>query len=98
MAEVEAGENAVELVVQDAVQVVLPLKGLFDAQKELQRLQKQKGKLEKDLAGLAGRLNNPKFIESAPEKVVKEAQTQAAELEEQLSLVADKIAQAEALL
>ena len=39
--------------------------GLFDVAKELARLGKQKAKLEKDLAGINGKLNNPKFIEKA---------------------------------
>lgn len=96
--EADGGEGAVELVVQDGVQAVLPLKGLFDAAKEAARLRKQRGKLEKELAGLSGRLSNPKFVEGAPEAVVAEVRGQAKELAEQLELVDGKIAQAEALL
>jgi valyl-tRNA synthetase len=94
----DGGEGAVELVVQEGVQAVLPLKGLFDAAKEVARLQKQRGKLAKEFAGLSGRLNNPKFVEGAPEHVVAEVRSQAKDLKEQLELVDSKIAQAEALL
>ena len=95
---VDAGEGAVELVVQDGVQVVLPLKGLFDAAKELARLEKQRGKVEKELLGLQGRLNNQKFLDGAPEKVVAEAKEQASELEKQMAAIDSKVAQAESLL
>lgn len=96
--EVRAGEGAVELVVQDGLQAVLPLKGLFDAEKEVARLEKQRGKLQKDLGGLEGRLGNAKFVDSAPEKVVAETRAQAAALGEQLAAIEEKVAQARAML
>jgi valyl-tRNA synthetase len=46
--------------------------GLFDAQKEAERLRKQQAKLEKEVAGLAGRLSNPRFLENAQAQVVDE--------------------------
>ena len=51
----------------------IPLEGLIDVQAEIDRLEKTLQKLGKELGGLRGRLNNPKFIESAPEEVVTEA-------------------------
>ena len=96
--EVQAGAGAVELVVQDGLQAVLPLKGLFDAEKEVARLERQRGKLQKDLGGLEGRLKNEKFVESAPEKVVAETREQAGALREQLAVLEGKVAQARAML
>jgi len=52
----------------------LPLEGLIDIDEEKSRLQKSLDKLAKEIGGLKGRLNNPKFIESAPDDVVAEAQ------------------------
>ena len=50
----------------------LPLADIIiDAEKE--RLEKSLGKLAKELGGLRGRLNNPKFVASAPDEVVEEA-------------------------
>ena len=40
-------------------------------------------KLEKEIGGLRGRLNNPKFVESAPEDVVAEARENLALREEE---------------
>jgi valyl-tRNA synthetase len=95
--EANVGEGDVQLVVQDDVQVVLPLKGLFDVQKELNRLERQKGKLQKSFQGLQARLSNPKFVESAPEKVVQESRALADELREQIALVDEKVRQVQAV-
>jgi len=51
----------------------LPLADIIDVDAEKARLLKVLGKLEKELGGLRGRLNNPKFVASAPEEVVEEA-------------------------
>jgi valyl-tRNA synthetase len=96
--EVQGGGEAVELVVQEGVTIVLPMQGLFDAEKEVQRLQKQKDKTCKDLSGLQGRLSNPKFVSSAPADVVASVRQQAAELEEKVALIDQKILQAQAFL
>ena len=52
----------------------LPLEGLIDIDEEKSRLQKSLDKLGKEIGGLKGRLNNPKFVASAPDEVVAEAQ------------------------
>jgi hypothetical protein len=39
--------------------------GLFDVEKEVARLNKQRAKIEKDLQGVEAQLNNPKFLEKA---------------------------------
>ncbi|PIL18210.1 valyl-tRNA synthetase [Puniceibacterium antarcticum] len=51
----------------------LPLAGIIDVEEEKARLEKTLGKLAKEIGGLKGRLNNPKFAESAPDEVVEEA-------------------------
>jgi valyl-tRNA synthetase len=56
----------------------LPLAGVIDVAAEQGRLAKALEKLEKELAGLNGRLSNPKFAESAPEEVVEETREAAA--------------------
>ena len=57
----------------DGASFGLPLADVIDVEEEKARLEKTLGKLEKELGGLRGRLNNPKFVESAPEDVVEEA-------------------------
>ncbi|MBM7068668.1 valine--tRNA ligase [Actibacterium sp. 188UL27-1] len=70
----------------------LPLEGIIDAGEETARLTKSLGKLEKELNGLTGRLNNPKFISSAPEDVVAENRTRQAELTEEIAKMKDAVA------
>ncbi len=61
----------------------LPLAGLIDVPAEIARLEKSVTKLGKELGGLRGRLNNPKFVESAPEEVIAEARENLALREEE---------------
>ena len=62
----------------------LPLEGLIDVAVERARLEKAVGKLEKEFAGLQGRLDNRKFRENAAEDVI-------AETEEAASLKAEEL-------
>jgi len=61
----------------------LPLADIIDIDAEKGRLEKSLGKLAKELGGLRGRLNNPKFVTSAPDEVVEEARANLAEREEE---------------
>jgi len=56
----------------------LPLADVIDVASEQARLEKSLQKLARDMAGLNGRLNNPKFIASAPDSVVAETRELAA--------------------
>jgi valyl-tRNA synthetase len=57
----------------------LPLEGVIDIAAEVARLDKALEKLGKEMAGLKGRLDNPRFIASAAPEVVDEAREQLAE-------------------
>ncbi len=61
----------------------IPLEGIIDVAAEKARLEKNLGKLAKELGGLRGRLNNPKFVASAPDAVVTEAKENLAAREEE---------------
>ncbi len=56
----------------------IPLADLIDVAEEIARLEKTMQKLGKELGGLRGRLNNPKFVASAPDEVVAEAKANLA--------------------
>ncbi len=60
----------------------MPLEGIIDVAEEKVRLEKTLGKLAKEIGGLRGRVNNPKFAESAPAEVVEEARTNLAARED----------------
>jgi len=61
----------------------LPLAEIIDIDEEKARLEKSLGKLAKELGGLRGRLNNPKFVASAPDEVVEETRENLAQREEE---------------
>jgi valyl-tRNA synthetase len=58
---------------------------------ERKRLSGELAKIDKDLAGLAGRLSDPTFAEKAPEAVVAKARGQQAELLERRGKVAERL-------
>ena len=62
----------------------LPLEGLIDVAVERKLLEKAVGKLERDIAGLQGRLDNSKFRENAAEDVIAETEEAATQKAEEL--------------
>ena len=71
--------------------------GLFDITKEIARLNKQREKLEKDLAAVVGRISNGKFMDRAPQKVVAETMQAKEDAEQKVAAIAQKIEQMTAL-
>ncbi|QBF31135.1 valine--tRNA ligase [Thalassococcus sp. S3] len=69
----------------------LPLAGVIDIAEEKARLEKTLGKLAKELGGLRGRLNNPKFAASAPEEVVEETRANLAAREAEEAKMKDAL-------
>ena len=76
----------------------LPLDGVIDIEAEKTRLTKSLEKLEKDMGGLQGRLNNPRFVASAAEEVVEETrdnlalgEAEAAKLRQALARLAEMV-------
>jgi valyl-tRNA synthetase len=65
----------------------------LDALRE--RLQKDLAKVEKEIAGLAGRLANPNFAGKAPPEVVAECQANLAEAQAQAELVRGRLGELE---
>lgn len=53
--------------------------------------------VEKELAGINARLNNPGFVEKAKPEVLEEVRTLAAQNSEKLALIEQKLAQVAAL-
>ena len=70
----------------------LPLADVIDVAAEKARLDKTLGKLAKELGGLRGRLNNPKFADSAPEEVITETRANLALREAEEAKLKDALA------
>jgi len=84
-------KGAVTIAVEGAV-FGLPIADIIDVDEEKARLEKVLGKLAKELGGLRGRVNNPKFVESAPEEVVEETRDNLAAREEEEAKIKDALA------
>ncbi|WP_066014465.1 valine--tRNA ligase [Endozoicomonas atrinae] len=91
-----AGEEAPMATTQlvGSMEVLVPMAGLIDKEKESARLNKEIERFAKEVARFEGKLNNEKFISKAPADVVEkekaklaEAQVAKAKLEEQLEAI-----------
>ncbi len=61
-------ESAISLVGE--MKILIPIAGLIDKDAEIARLEKEIQKIVKDLPRIEGKLNNPKFIDKAPDDVI----------------------------
>lgn len=66
--------------VVSASKIIIPLEDLIDLKAEVARQQKKLDKLLSEKNSLLGRLNNKKFVESAPKAVVEETQAKVDEI------------------
>jgi len=89
-------ENAA-LAPLSELKIFLPLAGLVNVAEELTRVAKNMEKIEKEMGGLKGRLNNEKFVASAPEAVVTKARADLAGLEAKLTELENAKAKLETL-
>lgn len=92
----EAPASATALLGQ--MKLFVPLAGLIDADAEIKRLQKRLDKTEINLANLAKKLSNQKFIESAPEAVVEKTRQQHSDAQVISGQLAEQISKMQALI
>ncbi|MHB8811544.1 MAG: class I tRNA ligase family protein, partial [Desulfobulbaceae bacterium] len=76
--------DAGHALVQD-VEVVVPLRGLIDAEGELAKLVKERQKLEQELQRVQGKLGSAAFLGKAPPEVVAKEQQKLEELQVRLA-------------
>ena len=81
----------VSTVVTAAAEIYIPLGDLIDYEKEIERLQKEKASLEKEIARSKGMLGNPGFVSRAPEAVVSAERDRLAVNEEKLAKILSNI-------
>ncbi|MDC3205584.1 valine--tRNA ligase, partial [Paracoccaceae bacterium] len=75
----------------------LPLADVIDIEAEKTRLRKANEKLTKETASMEGRLNNPKFIKSAPPEVVNETRENLAKRKEEEAQIKNALERLEEL-
>ncbi len=83
-------QNAVNIVV-DGAEIFMPLGELVDKEKELERLNKEKTKLEGEIKRVEGKLNNQGFVSKAPQKLIDEEKEKGEKYKEMLEKVLKSI-------
>ena len=73
------------------MQLLVPMKGLIDVDAERARLDKQRGKVEADLAKTQAKLANDKFVNNAPAAVVAQERERATDFAKQLAQLAEQL-------
>ena len=79
------------------MEVLIPMAGNIDTVAEINRLEKALEKNEKELARVAGKLNNPKFVDKAPQDVLAKEQAKLAEAQTASRKLSEQIAAIKAL-
>ena len=75
--------------VVSASKIIIPLENLIDMDAEIARQNKKLEKLLKEKSSLEGRINNPKFVEKAPQELVDETKAKIEELANQQKAIED---------
>ena len=83
-------DEAVAIITEDA-RLFIPMDELVDFKAELERLQKEKAGVLKEIAFVSGKLNNEKFVAKAPEALVNEQREKLARYNEKLAMLEESI-------
>ncbi len=78
-------------VVLDRCEIYLPLADLIDFEKEIERLEKEKTKLEGEIKRVVGKLSNEGFTKKAPQKIVDEEKDKQKKYEEMLEKILQRL-------
>jgi valyl-tRNA synthetase len=76
---VNPGGASAQVLLSGGVELVVPLAGMIDLDKEKQRLQAELTQLDTQITALSGRLANEKFVSKAPANVVESERAKLAE-------------------
>ncbi len=75
----------------EKTKIFVPLEGIIDLDKEITRLNKEIKKLEDELRKVTAKLNNPNFLEKAPQEIVKKEEDRSREMREKLTVLKEHL-------
>ena len=78
-------------VLRDGTELFLPLAGVIDVERELERLERETGRLQGRLKGLQAKLANENFVTRAPEAVVEREREKLASCQVQFTKLQEKL-------
>jgi len=79
------------------MEILIPMAGLIDVEQAMERLTKEKEKLEKEHQRIQGKLSNKNFTDKAPEAVVNKEKAKLEDVESTLHKVIEQIGQLKSL-
>jgi valyl-tRNA synthetase len=82
---------AAHAVVSGGTEIVVPLAGLIDVERECERLRLEVADLEKQIVSRQARLDNPKYVERAPANVVANDRAILDEMKGKRDQLVDKV-------
>lgn len=75
----------------EGIEIFIPLEDLIDFEKEIERLEKEKSNLQKELNRVIGKLNNEGFVSKAPAKVIEEEKAKQTKYQEMYDKVVERL-------
>ncbi len=84
-------DGAVTIITADA-KIYIPMDELVDFGAELERLNKEKAAVQKDIDFVSNKLNNQNFVAKAPAKLVEEQKEKLAKYTEKMNMIDEAIA------
>ncbi|MDJ0909713.1 MAG: valine--tRNA ligase [Woeseiaceae bacterium] len=97
LAKGEAAPSAATALLGE-MRLLVPMKGLIDVDAELARQEKNKSKVEAEIAKAKGKLGNENFVNNAPPAVVEQERQRLADFERQLENIEEQIEKLKKLL
>lgn len=84
------GQDAISII-QDGIELYMPLEDLVDIKEEIARLESEKKKLEAEVQRGEKMLSNPGFVNKAPEKKINEEKEKLANYKKMLEAVTERL-------
>jgi valyl-tRNA synthetase len=76
----------------EGVEIYILLEDLIDIEKEIERLEKEKANLVKELERVNGKLGNEGFVAKAPAKLIEEEKAKKVKYQEMFDKVNERLA------
>ncbi|MBO5397310.1 MAG: valine--tRNA ligase [Clostridia bacterium] len=84
------GQDAISII-QDGIELYMPLEDLVDIKEEIARLETEKKRLEAEVQRGEKMLSNPGFVSKAPEKKINEEREKLANYKQMLATVTERL-------
>ncbi len=84
-------KQALTAIIAEGIEVYLPLEGVIDLEAETARLEKELNQVQAEIKKTEGKLNNPSFVDKAPDEVVAKEKLRREEQESRLSKLRQRL-------